>query len=94
MALPFTLSVPLDSRFRVLAPQVAGKFAELMGGGPADAESLAAAVSAAVDRLAAAGHDDGHVDLFFRRGADGLEVELRCNGRTSVLKHLLPAANR
>lgn len=94
MSVPFTLSLPLDSRFRLLAPQVAGKYAELSGGGPADAEGLAAAVTAAIDRLAAGGNGDGHVDLAFRRGAGGVEIELRCNGRSSVVTHPLPAAKR
>jgi hypothetical protein len=94
MSSAFTVSVPLDSRYRILAPEVAGKYVELLGGGPADGEGLATAVSAAIDGLADRVGPDGHVELVFRRQADVIEVELRCNGRSSVLKHPLPAAQR
>lgn len=94
MSSAFTLSVPLDARYRILAPQVAGKYVELLGGAPADAEGLAAAVSAALDRLAGSGPADGHVDLVFRREAGAVQVELRADGKSSVVKHPLPAVRR
>lgn len=92
MSSAFTLSVPLDPRYRPLAPQVAGKYVELLGGGPADVEGLVTAVSAAIDRLAGGAHGDGHVDLVVGRAADQVEVEVRINGRSSVVRHPLPAA--
>ena len=94
MPQPFTLSVPLDSQFRALAPEVAGKYAELLGGSPTDAESMAAAVTAALDAYAASAGPDGHVDMKFRREGDGIHVDLHCGSKTSTLKHLLTAAKR
>jgi hypothetical protein len=94
MSSAFTLSVPLDSRYRMLAPQVAGKYVELLGGGAADAEGLAVAVTTAIDRLAGTVRDDGHIDLVFRREADRVEVQLSVDGRSSIVKHPLPATKR
>jgi len=94
MPLPFSLSLPLDSRYRVLAPEVAGKYAELLGGSPADAECVAGAVSAALDEFAAGSSPDALVDMKFRREADGIHIDLHCGARTSTLKHLLAAAKR
>jgi hypothetical protein len=94
MPLPFSLSVPLDSNYRAIAPDVAGKYAELLGGGPNDSEGLAAAVSGALDSLAAGAKPGAHVDLTFRRDPEGISIEVRCGDRSSVVKHLLPAAKR
>ena len=94
MPLPFSLSVPLESNFRAIAPEVAGKYAELLGGGPNDAEGLAAAVAGALESLAAGATPGAHVDLKFRRDSDGIFIEVRCGDRASVVKHLLPAAKR
>jgi hypothetical protein len=94
MSLPFSLSVPLDSQFRVLAPEVAAKYAELLGGSPADAEGIAAALTAALDAMATGSSPGAHVDLKFRRVGDGIHVDLRSGTRTSTLKHLMAAAKR
>jgi len=94
MPLPFSLSVPLDSNLRRLAPDIAAKYAELLGGGPADAEGLAAALTGALDSLAAVAKPEANVDLKFRREPDGIHIEVRCGDRSSVVKHLLPAAKR
>jgi len=94
MPLPFSLSVPLDSNYRGIAPEVAGKYVELLGGGPNDAEGLAAAVAGALDGLATGGKPGSHADLKFRRDPDGIHIEVRCGDRSSVVKHLLPAAKR
>ena len=94
MPLPFSLSVPLDPDYRVLAPDIAAKYAELLGGGPNDAEGLAAAIAGALDDLAGGAKPGAHVDLQFRRDPDGVHIEVRCGDRSSVVKHLLPAAKR
>ena len=94
MALPFTMSVPLDPRYRVLAPQVAGKYAELEGGSPADGEALAGALAAALDAIAATSSADAHADLVFRREPEGVDIEVRSGTGSSHLRHRLPAAQR
>jgi hypothetical protein len=91
MSLPFTMTVPLDARYRVLAPQVAGKYAELQGGSPADGEALARALADALEAMAAAAGADAHADLVFRREADGVEIEVQSGSRSSRLRHRLPA---
>jgi len=94
MPQPFSFSVPLDSQFRVLAPEVASKYAELLGGSQADADSVAAAVTAALDEFAAGSTPESVVDMKFRREADGIHIDLRSGSRTSTLKHMLAAAKR
>ena len=86
---PFTLTVPVDARYRMLAPDVAGKYAELNGGTEADAAAFAEALSEAITELA--GADDGEVALKFRPTSEGIDVHLACGGRTSVLRHRFPA---
>ena len=58
MPLPFSLSVPLDPDYRVLAPDIAAKYAELLGGGPNDAEGLAVDVRG--ERILSAGLCPSH----------------------------------
>ena len=94
MPLPFSLSVPLDAQYRILAPEVAGKYAELLGGSPADAENFAAALGKALDELAAGSSAGAHVDMNFRREGDGIRVDIRSGAKTSQLTHLIAAARR
>jgi len=94
MSLPFTMSVPLDARYRSLAPAVAGKYAELLGAAPADAEGLMAALTKTLDGLAGSAGADAHADLVFHRAVDGVQIDVHCAGRSTVLKHLLPATRR
>jgi len=90
----FSLSVPLDARYRALGPEVAAKYIELQGGAAADVDALAAALTASIEQLAGSGHADDQVHLVFRRESDAVAVELRCGGRSTVVRHLLPAASR
>jgi hypothetical protein len=94
MPLPFSLSVPLDAQYRILAPEVAGKYAELLGGSPADAENFAAAIGKVLDELAVGSSAGAHVDLKFRREGDGIHVDFRAGTRTSTLTHSIAAARR
>lgn len=90
----FTLLVSTDAPFRALAPEVAGRYAELSGGSAADGAALAAAVSAAIDRVAAGAGPEAQVDLSFRPDADGLYVDLSCNGNRETVNVTLPVAKR
>jgi len=78
MSGPLSLIVPADRRFRVLAPELAEKYAELAGGTAADGPALAASIAAAMDQLCPETEAGLHIDLSFRPEASGLVVEIRC----------------
>lgn len=90
MSMPFTLTVPAEAKYRPLVPEVARKYVELSGGSPADAQALAAAVGEAVDGLVNGAGSGASVALEFRLAAAGLEITVRCDGRSAVVKHPLP----
>jgi hypothetical protein len=88
----FTLHIPLEPEYRSLAPDVAGRYAELLGASPADAAALAGAIASAVDRL---GYEPGaHADLAFRPEAGGVHVELSANGRRETVTVPISVARR
>jgi anti-sigma regulatory factor (Ser/Thr protein kinase) len=86
----FTLSLPADARYRGLASEIARKYAEYAGGTPADATALSEAVAGAVER-AAGEAADGDIQLAFRADPSGVDVTLHWAGRSSELRHPLPA---
>jgi anti-sigma regulatory factor (Ser/Thr protein kinase) len=92
MADAFTISVPTDARYRVLASEIAGKYVELVGGTAADGTALATAVAEALDRAATSSPGEDVV-LEFRAGADGVGVTVRHGGRSAIVSHPLPARN-
>jgi|SoiMethySBSTD1v2_1073268.scaffolds.fasta_scaffold45105_3 hypothetical protein len=86
----FNLRVPADTRFAALAPDVAARFMDMMGGAPSDCTALAAALTGAMHELKPDPHGD--VELAFSAEPTGLQVTLRSGSRTSVVRHPLPAA--
>ena len=72
---PFTLVVPLDSRFRPIAPDVAARLAEIAGG---DAKGVSAAVAGALEALSAECNGQDSVTLTFRPGDKRVDVDLAC----------------
>ena len=90
MPSPFTLHVPADAQFRVLAPQVAGKYLELVGGSAESGAELAAALSKAMDSLD--GGADADFDVSFRAHGGAVEATVRCAGRSTVVRHALSDA--
>jgi hypothetical protein len=95
MSAPLSLVVPADRRYRVLAPELAEKYAELAGGTAADGPALAAAVASAMDTLCPETNAGLQIDLTFRPDdASGVIVEIRCEGRSTTVKHLLSAEKR
>lgn len=89
-----TLTVPADPRYRILGPEVAGKYVELVGGTAADGQALAGAVSTALAEIADQSEPGAHVDLTLRGQSASIEVTLCCGSRTLVVTHPLPAAQR
>lgn len=84
------LLVPADERFRAIGPDLAGKFCVAQGGSEADAASVSAAVTQAVNDLATNG--SGEVTIDFRAQAGQVEVTVQCGGRSSVVTQAVPAA--
>lgn len=91
---PLSLIVPADRRYRVLAPELAEKYAELAGGTAADGPALAASIAAAMDKLCPESTAGEHIDLTFRPEPTGLVVEIHCEGRSTTVRHLLSAEKR
>jgi hypothetical protein len=84
---PFVLQVPADGRYRVLAPEIAGKFVELVGGTAADSRALADALVSAMSRVANGSADA--LDLAFEIGAGGVQVTVRCGAQSAVVRQAI-----
>ncbi|MFI5177066.1 MAG: hypothetical protein ACHQO8_00795 [Vicinamibacterales bacterium] len=84
---PFALHVPADDRYRVLAPEIAGKYVELVGGSAGDGKAFADALVRALGRVVNGSADA--VDLTFELSAGGVEVTVRCGDRSTVVRHKL-----
>ena len=89
---PLTLTVPVDSRYRNLGSEAAGKYVELVGGTAADGEAVAAAVANALDAMASESEPGAHVDLALGAQPTGIEITLACGSRTRTVTHPLRAA--
>jgi hypothetical protein len=94
MADAFSLLVPLADPYRALAPELAGRYAKLSGGSADVAAALAAAVTAAIDRVSAGAEPHAQVDLSFVAEARGIRVDLTCNGRRESVDVTLPVVQR
>lgn len=85
------LVIPAEPRFRALASDIAGRYAELVGGAR---EGVSAAVAAAVEAIAQGATGNGaEIHLTFRpsplRQAQGgpgaIEIDVRCGAATSTI---------
>lgn len=94
MADAFSLLVSLDPPYRALAPEVAGRYAELAGGSSEDAAALASAVTAAIDRVSVDADPHGEVGLQFAAEASGIRVDLSCGSRRESVDVTIPVAKR
>jgi hypothetical protein len=88
-----TLLVPVEERYRDVVVDLARKYVEIAGGSSADADALAVALRASVDRMTTAAGADDEMHLAFRVAAHGVEVHLRCGKRSSIVTKPLPARN-
>ena len=90
----FSLVVPIDPGFRSLAPEIATRYTELVGGSAADGQAVGAAVLGALERLAEGAAVGEHVDLAFRPDDGAVHVELSCAGQSESLNLTIPVAKR
>lgn len=88
---PFALQVPADERYRVLAPEIAGKYAELVGGTAADGQTLSADVVDAMRRITTGAAVGAVIDLAFSTHGGRVEIALKCAGQATVVRFALPA---
>jgi hypothetical protein len=93
MSEPVTLLVPVEERYRDLAPELARKYMELAGGSSTDATALADAVRATLAEMATSQGADEDVHLAFRVETQGVEIQVRCGSRSSIVTKPLPARN-
>jgi len=84
----FTLEVVCDPRFAVVAPDVASRFLELLGGSPAEASALGQALAAAVGSLGCP--FEAVLTVAYEANPAALSVTLRCDGRSTVITHARP----
>lgn len=84
----FEFSVPADARYRVLAPEVAAKYAALAGCPESEAKAVLVDVEHAAAELAQAGDD---IALIFAVGPHDLHVTLTSGSRTTTVRRALPA---
>jgi len=92
MSSVFTLRVPADPQFRGLANDVVARYVELAGLPNGERETVAAAVAAALEDLAAAPAET--IDLACTARPAGFDITVRCGGRSAVVHHPQPAAKR
>jgi hypothetical protein len=88
----FRMHVPFDAAYQAMVPEVASRYAELVGASSADAAALAAAVAGAIERLGAGAGADALVDLAFRPSPASVHVDVSCNGRHETVHIPIPPA--
>jgi hypothetical protein len=85
------MTVSAHDPFRSMAVEVAGKYAEMSGGTPADVGSLTSALADRLTSVAANAPSGATIDLAFRRNGSGVEVTLSCGDERAVLRQPLLA---
>jgi len=81
-------SVPADARYRVLAPEVAAKYAALAGCPETEATAVLTEVDRAAARLAGAGEN---ISLVFEADGQELLVTLSSGAQSATVRRVLPS---
>jgi len=92
MADAFSLQIPLEPVYQDLIPEVASRYAELLGGSATDAAALSDAVVAAIAKVSAGAEPSTEVDLRFKPNGAGVHVELSCRDRHTTVTVPIPVA--
>jgi len=85
MSEPFSLRVPAQAPFLGIAPEVASRYVEMVGGSPADGAALASALTAALETLAAGVRDGEAIDLAFAVEPGGVRITAQSAGRSTTI---------
>jgi hypothetical protein len=82
----FQLTVPADSRFRSLVPDLASRYVEIIGGSAADATALASQLTDALHELIREVGETETIKFDFRPGDAAVEVVLAHDGQVRTLR--------
>ena len=82
----FQLTVPADSRFRSLVPDLASRYVEIIGGSPADATALASQLTDALHELIREVGDTETITFDFRPDEGAVEVMLAHDGHVRTVR--------
>lgn len=80
------MTVSAAAPFRAMAVDVAGKYAEMSGGGPADVEALTSALAGTLGQVSAGAPEGATIDLAFQPNGHGIEVTVTCGTEASVVR--------
>ena len=82
----FQLTVPADSRFRTLVPDLASRYVEIIGGSASDATALATRLLDALQQLTSEVVETETIRFDFRPGDGAVEVELAHDGHVRTVR--------
>lgn len=82
----FQLTVPADSRFRTLVPDLASRYVEIIGGSAADATALATQLTEALHQLIHEVREAETIRFDFRPSDGAVEVELAHDGHVRTVR--------
>lgn len=91
MSDPVTLLVPVEGAYRVLAPEVARKYLEIVGGSASEAQTLTDSLTTALASLTQGAGAEAGVALALSVEAGVVEVRIRCGDRSTVVTQPMPA---
>ncbi|MCC7008314.1 MAG: hypothetical protein IT184_05825 [Acidobacteria bacterium] len=86
----FNLRVPAGADYRSLAVDVVARYFDLIGGAESERQALAAAFGRALDELVGATGTPGTIEVSCVGGKAGGELQLRCGGRSAVVRYENP----
>jgi hypothetical protein len=91
MADSVTLVIPADHAYRALAPELASKYAELVGSSESDSRSLSEALGTALGEVIADAPPEASVEYTLQGDAGGVEIAVRCGPRAVTVRLPAPA---
>ena len=90
-AMLMRMSVPAEGSFRELASEVGTKIAEYLGSRAVDATAIATEIEGLAGKVAPPGGGCSEITFEFHADKGELVVHARCDGRSSEMRHRLPA---
>lgn len=91
----FQLRVPVDPDYRPIATEVVTRYLALLGGSEPERQAFEAAFNRAVHELISSGRPvDGtaQIEVSCLNNGAGLELRLRCDGKSAVVRQARPGA--
>ncbi len=91
MSDPVTLLVPVEAAYRVLGPELARKYLEIVGGSESDAHALAESLTAALPDLTQGAAAEAGVALALSVERGVVHVRMSCGDCSTLVTQPLPA---